>query len=223
MWYRFILPKTWCRRRVTGVRLGWLLAGLLLAGTRAGAAEISITVHDVSGKPLESAVVWVSGDHSPISGQLPPVSLDQRNLNFDPGILGVSTGTEIRFFNSDTVNHHVYSFSAGELLDVKLDAGEHGSITHRFDHPGVYILGCNIHDWMLAYIQVVDATLLGQTNADGVAAITMPGAVQPDARIHVWHPRLNEEISPRPVNSVVQIKLAKKLKPDPWLRQPGYN
>jgi hypothetical protein len=36
-----------------------------------------------------------------------------------------------------------------------------------FDRPGVVVLGCNIHDWMLGYIYVADTPYFGKTDADG--------------------------------------------------------
>jgi hypothetical protein len=54
--------------------------------------------------------------------------------------------------------------------------------------PGVVILGCNIHDWMVGYIYVSESPYFAKTNAQGKAVLTdLP------ARIYVarvWHPQL---------------------------------
>ena len=56
-----------------------------------------------------------------------------------------------------------------------------------FDKPGVVILGCNIHDWMVAYVYVSDTPHFAKTGADGRAVLTKlsPGSYL----VRVWHPR----------------------------------
>ena len=36
-----------------------------------------------------------------------------------------------------------------------------------FDQPGVVVLGCNIHDWMAAYVVVLATPWFAQSGADG--------------------------------------------------------
>ena len=57
-----------------------------------------------------------------------------------------------------------------------------------FDRPGVVSVGCNIHDWMLAYIVVLDTPWFAKTADDGAALIA--GAPPGRYRAEVWHPRL---------------------------------
>ena len=49
-------------------------------------------------------------------------------------------------------------------------------------------LGCNIHDWMLAYIYVLTTPYFAKTGSDGKARVEglTPGAYE----ARVWHPRL---------------------------------
>jgi len=40
-----------------------------------------------------------------------------------------------------------------------------------FDKPGVVVVGCNIHDWMLAYIVVLETPWFAKSALDGTATI----------------------------------------------------
>ena len=54
-----------------------------------------------------------------------------------------------------------------------------------FDKPGVVVLGCNIHDWMIGYIYVSESPYFAKTGADGKATIT--GLSPRDYVVRVWH------------------------------------
>ena len=56
-----------------------------------------------------------------------------------------------------------------------------------FDKAGTVVLGCNIHDKMLAYVKVVDTPYFAKTDAGGVAVIELPAA--PRYTLKAWHYR----------------------------------
>jgi hypothetical protein len=60
-----------------------------------------------------------------------------------------------------------------------------------FDKPGVVTLGCNVHDWMLGYVFVVDTPWFGKTDARGQVQIEAVEDGEFEAR--VWHPRQRAE------------------------------
>ena len=41
-----------------------------------------------------------------------------------------------------------------------------------FDKPGAVALGCNIHDWMIGYIYVLETPYFGKTGDHGEARLT---------------------------------------------------
>jgi hypothetical protein len=97
----------------------------------------------------------------------------------------VQTGTAVEFPNNDTVRHHVYSFSQPKRFEIKLYAGKPGQpIT--FDKPGEVVIGCNIHDWMEAYVLVVESPYFGKTGPDGQVRIANLPAGR--YRLQLWHP-----------------------------------
>lgn len=187
-------------------------AALSGAGLPAQAASVTIKAGDAAGNALDSVVASLV----PVSrAGLPaprPAQIEQRNKTFLPMISVVQTGTAIEFPNNDTVRHHVYSFSAAKVFELKLYAGKPEKPV-VFDKPGVVVLGCNIHDRMAAYVVVVDTPWSAVSQADGVARITdVPTG---DYQLQLWHPRRlgMPDIPPRPVRitgdqtEVVRVEL----------------
>jgi len=85
------------------------------------------------------------------------------------------------------VRHHVYSFSPAKKFELPLYQGVPASPV-VFDKPGVVVLGCNIHDWMVAYVYVSESPHFSRTDAHGNAAIAeLPAKAW---TVRVWHPQL---------------------------------
>ena len=166
-----------------------LAAVLLMCCSPAGAAGLLVHVRAPDGAPVADAVVTVRLVGRPTPGP-PPMgarTISQKDLQFHPFILVVSAGTSVAFPNLDSVRHHVYSFSPAKRFELKLFARQQNRSV-LFDKPGAVAIGCNIHDQMTAYIDVVDTPWAVVTDAQGNASIAgLPaGAVS----VGVWHPYL---------------------------------
>jgi len=167
-----------------------LLALPVCAGT-AGAVTLEALVQTPAGKPLVDAAVVLEPVGAPAtaaaaaSKSRPHAVIEQRGAEFAPYVTVVQTGTPVDFPNKDTVRHHVYSFSQPKRFEIKLYAGKPGQpIT--FDKPGEVAIGCNIHDWMEAYVLVVESPYFGKTGPDGrVAIANLPAGRY---RLQLWHP-----------------------------------
>jgi plastocyanin len=112
--------------------------------------------------------------------------MDQRKSAFVPGVLPVQAGTRVEFPNSDQIRHQVYSFSRAKPFELPLYAGSDAPPV-LFDRPGVVVVGCNIHDFMIGYVVVLDTPYFGKTGGDGGLAVDAPAGRY---RLQVWHPRL---------------------------------
>ena len=89
-----------------------------------------------------------------------------------------------------------------------------------FDQPGVVALGCNIHDWMVAYLLVVATPYYAKSDSDGRANLS--GVPAGRYRLEVWHPRLASPVTREitiagGVNPPVSFELA--LRPDRRIRR----
>ncbi len=115
----------------------------------------------------------------------PTVVLDQRNENFVPHILAITTGTSVEFLNSDRTYHNVFSLSKANSFDLgRYPPGRAKAV--RFDHPGIVRVFCEIHSHMNAFILVFAHRHFAVTNAQGEYRIdgVPPGAYT----VSVWHP-----------------------------------
>jgi plastocyanin len=163
-----------------------LLAATLLAPELAGAAALEVRVHDGQGKPLAGAVVFLDSPEArsasrPVAG----TEIAQVGRQFNPAVTVVPVGSAVSFPNRDTVRHHVYSFSPVKKFEIKLYVGTPESPV-VFDKPGIAVLGCNIHDRMVAWVVIVETPYVGQTGADG--RVTLPQVPAGTYRLRAWHP-----------------------------------
>ncbi|MGB6450027.1 MAG: hypothetical protein WBE92_04685 [Steroidobacteraceae bacterium] len=202
------------------------LALALLSGVASGfplpaaeAASLTVTVLQRGGEPLPGAVITVHSLDGAAKRSAPVHAvMDQVDQAFTPDLLVIPVGSTVSFPNSDTVRHEVYSFSPAHPFQLPLYSGKPYPPEH-FDKVGLVTLGCNIHDFMLAYIVVTDASFYGRTDAAGVwsASAVPPGRY----RIEVWHPRLDGAANPVREIEVsgsgvpVQIRLVERLRPAP--------
>ena len=157
--------------------------------TVAVAAPVQFQLTDGKGAPVVDAVVSLVPLDGPAQVHPPatPMEIMQRGEEFSPYVTPLVVGTAVSFPNRDTVQHHVYSLSKPKRFELPLYAGE-AKEAIVFEQPGVVVLGCNIHDWMAAYVVVLATPWFAQTGADGHAAIeSVPSGRY---RAEVWHPRL---------------------------------
>jgi plastocyanin len=170
-----------------------LLAFPALAADAAG--TVRVMTKDPAGTPVADAVAYVTAVDSPAPPVHPPaepVAIVQRDQEFVQYVTPIVVGTQVVFPNKDNVQHHVYSVSSAKKFEIPLYMGE-TTAPIVFDRVGTVVLGCNIHDWMVAYIFVLDTPYYAKTGADGTAEIS--GLPPGRYRLEVWHPRLAGKVA----------------------------
>jgi plastocyanin len=160
---------------------GGVLALAMASG--AHAAEVRLAVGSNTG-PAMDAVVSLHGT-VPSSTRTATARMDQQHSAFVPGVLPVQACTVVAFPNRDNIQHHVYSFSQPRQFEIPLYAGNKAAPI-RFDKPGVVVVGCNIHDWMIGHIVVLDTPYFGKTGTDGKLSLEVPPGRY---TLRVWHVR----------------------------------
>jgi len=162
---------------------GAVTACLFLCSALAHASSLAVMVQDAAGKALADVVVYADQDGAAPAKSPKSAVIEQRGLKFLPLVTVVQTGATISFPNNDKVRHHIYSFSPAKKFDQKLYAGVAAS-TQTFDKAGTVVLGCNIHDRMVAYVKIVDTPFFARTDADGVARFELPAGKY---KLTAWH------------------------------------
>jgi len=206
----------------------FLASCLASGGLEAG--SLSATVKDGKGALVSDAVVYVSSATSSNRAGRQAV-IDQRNKQFVPYVTAVQVGTSILFPNKDNIRHHVYSLSPAKRFELPLYEGIPAKPV-LFDKEGFITLGCNIHDWMIAYVAVLPTPYFQVTGPDGrVIFKDLPAGPY---TVAVWHPLLKgapkdsaQHVDPAGSNAK-ELLFTLALKPDfrvrraPGLANGGY-
>lgn len=168
----------------------WMLANTANAN---GFLQVTVTKH--SGEPFAHVVVSAfpldAGGVTQTAEQTTQkiVIIDQIDKEFIAHITPIQIGTAINFPNHDQIRHHVYSFSPAKHFEIPLYEGMPDEPI-VFDNPGAVALGCNIHDWMSAYVYVTETPYFSSTDAKGIAMLTLPDG---NYELHFWHPQLDAD------------------------------
>jgi plastocyanin len=187
--------------------IGRILPILVLLFTSvAQASALTVEVTDNQGKLLKNAVVYLESKNTSANKNNSLVEIEQKDKQFNPLVTVVQTGTSVNFPNHDRVRHHVYSFSPAKKFELKLYSGIPANPV-LFDKAGTVVLGCNIHDNMLAFVYVVNTPYFVQTDANGIAKL----ANIPDGhyQLKVWHYALKSENVPASQEIDINPKLNK--------------
>lgn len=207
---------------MTPRRVGCLLALQFALCIQVFSASINATVRSSDGRPIEDAAVVLEPVAGASSKHRRTVTIEQRDREFIPYVTVVETGTLVEFPNRDPFKHHIYSFSPAKIFEIKLYADK-PVLPVLFDKAGEVALGCNIHDWMEAYVLVVNSPYFGKTGAEGNTAIR--GVPAGHYRVRAWHPRQKTEFQRQDIDiaaGVARVRMdltldvaARVLKPKP--------
>jgi plastocyanin len=162
--------------------LAALLGMLCIQAAIAGAVTVDVTTRSGT-SAQDTVIVFDPLDAAPPASR-DEANIDQINKRFVPRISVVRTGTTITFPNSDRIRHQVYSFSAAKTFSLKLYAGSPKAPV-IFDKAGLVVLGCNIHDNMVAFVGVVDSPYFAKASSSGTAVFSLPAGRY---RLRAWHP-----------------------------------
>ena len=162
------------------------------ASAGAPAATIEARARDATGKPVADAAVFAIPAAGGVEARNVRAAIEQVDREFVPHVSVIQQGTSVTFPNRDPIRHHVYSFSAAKPFEIKLYSGNSPEVV--FDKPGVVTLGCNIHDWMIAYIVVVPTPHFARTDESGLARLRdLPAG---SYEVRAWHPQQRTALVP---------------------------
>jgi plastocyanin len=179
------------QRYITG---GVAVLGLCLTYS-AWSGVVSVTAKTTAGQPAVDTVLIFD----PLDGSAPPgpgpAVIDQIDKHFKPTVSVIRTGSTVELPNSDSIRHEVYSVSPPHPFKIKLYASSHQEQV-TFDKPGLLVLGCNIHDSMVAFIVVVDTPYFAKVLDTGTTHLNLPAG---HYRLRVWHPKLRNPVASREI------------------------
>jgi plastocyanin len=151
------------------------------------AGALDVMVKDGKGSLVSNAVVYAKGNAANSAHEKKQMVIDQQNKQFIPYVTAAEVGTAISFPNGDNIRHDVYSLSPAKRFELPLYAGVPAEPV-VFDKEGFVTLGCNIHDWMVAYVAVLATPYFQVTGREGRALLrNLPTGKY---TIQVWQPSL---------------------------------
>ena len=147
------------------------------------------------GNTMGNMIVWVSkGVPAGKTWPAPKtaVVLDQKGCQYVPHVMGIMVGQPYRILNSDGILHNVHTlpkinpaFNRGQPATVK-------EVTTTFPKPeGMFLIKCDVHPWMSAYIGVFTHPFFSVTRTDG--KYTISGLDAGTYEITAWHERLGTQ------------------------------
>src|SRR6266496_3829077 len=151
------------------------------------ASSLAVTVKDRNGELVSDAVVYAKERAAISAPAKKRAVIDQRDKQLIPYVTALQVGTSVLFPNNDNIRHHVYSLSPAKKFELPLYAGVPAEPV-TFDKEGFVTLGCNIHDWMIAYVAVLATPYFQITGKEGRALLKdlPPGQYI----VEVWQPSL---------------------------------
>ena len=153
--------------------------------------NLEVVLKDQKGNPLKDAVIEIISPSIPVPADWDYEGLmDQKDKEFINNVVTIVAGSYVNFPNNDDIQHHVYSFSDNNTFELPLYSDTNADPV-LFGKPGVTVVGCNIHDWMLGYIYVGESHLMALSDASGVAVINdLPAG---NYRFKLWHERARRQ------------------------------
>lgn len=146
------------------------------------------------GKAGMQSVVYLEGEGLAATGR-DTVVIDQIDKVYTPHLTTVPAGTTINFLNSDPFLHNVYCVS-----DKKGDGIFNYAIPHfnkrgefyTFNEPGLYILLCNVHPEMEAFIVVTPTPYAALTDLE-TGAYRIDNVPPGEFRVRVWKEKVKKK------------------------------
>ena len=118
--------------------------------------------------------------------------MDQKGCWFGPRVLGMQTGQVLQVTNSDPVTHNIHPQPRKSRDWNQSQAPGDAPLRRKFAVPEVMIpVKCNVHNWMHAWIGVVDHPYFAVTGTDGTFEIrnVPPG----NYTVAVWQETLGSD------------------------------
>ncbi|RUO25296.1 methylamine utilization protein [Aliidiomarina minuta] len=166
----------------------FVFMGIASSAVAVQAQTQQFQIQDAEGNLLSGAVITASVPQPVENTTNSTYEVVQRERQFDPQVLLINQGDLVYFPNHDRIRHHVYSFSEARTFEFELYGGD-VSPNMDFPEPGLVVLGCNIHDDMVAYIVINDGGPAVMTDELGEATLQTGGIT----RFDIWHPWLLEQ------------------------------
>jgi len=152
----------------------------LVLGT--GNAMANVLVRVVSGLP--AGKTWPAPKE--------PVTMDQQGCQYVPHVMGLMVGQPFKVLNSDGILHNVHALpKVNRPFNMAMPPTRKEASETFSKEEGMFIVKCDVHPWMQAFVGVFSNPFFAVTKTDGKFAIANldPGTYEVEA----WHEKLGTQ------------------------------
>jgi len=143
-----------------------------------------------AGNTMGNVMVRIKG---PVAGKYPvpaaPVVIDQKGCQYHPHVLGIRVGQTLKLKNSDGLLHNVHALpKVNTPFNMAMPANRTEADSKFGKEEGMFLVKCDVHGWMAAYVGVFSNPFFSVTGPDGKFKISglPPGTYDVEA----WHEKL---------------------------------
>jgi plastocyanin len=210
----------WPPSAATQAATGRLTGVVRLTAAKAPSPASAYDRRSVGPRPAalaEARNVIVFFEGIPAGGALKatPAKIVQKDEQFVPHVVAVTTGSEVDFPNQDPFFHNVFSLSRPATFDLgRFPPGSSRGRTFR--RPGLVKVYCQIHSHMSAVARVFDHPWFTIPEPDGAFAID--GVPPGEHTVVAWHERIGErrdKVTIRPGATATLTVTLPVLEPQP--------
>ena len=118
-----------------------------------------------------------------------PAVIDQRGCHYQPHVLGVMVNQTLKLRNSDGLLHNVHALpKVNTPFNMAMPANRTEADTKFGKEEGMFLVKCDVHGWMTAYVGVFANPYFAVSGPDGKFSIAglSPGTYE----IEAWHEKL---------------------------------
>jgi len=153
----------------------------------------TIVVGDDGG--LHNAVVRLPGISRGKAWEEREYTLGQTDCRFEPHVLLLADGADLRILNSDRIAHNIRTLGEGPVFNVGqpkfVEKLLIEGFTNKLSNPEIVRVGCDLHPWMTANIVIQQHPYYAVTDEKGSfrLADVPPGTYD----LLLWHETLGEQ------------------------------
>jgi len=142
-------------------------------------------------KGIKNVVVSIQGTEAELEPPEENPVIDQSKCRYVPHVTAVVVGTAVDIKNSDPVNHNVRSNpEENDPINYGMPIKDMVIPYEGLEEPEVIKLVCDVHNWMNAYIVVLDTPHFAVTDRAG--AFEIANVPAGEDTINAWHETLGE-------------------------------
>jgi plastocyanin len=139
---------------------------------------------------LQNVIVSIlPADGQDLGGQASkdPVILNQKGCMYDPHVVALMAGQTLLIKNSDDFLHNVHSLSDNDPFNQAQMKDPDGIAITDLKTPEFFMVKCDIHPWMKAWIGVFDHPFFAITKPDGTYSFETKGLKDGSYTLQAWH------------------------------------